>query len=233
MEDELARRSPGFEVGDLFRLLEEIDLTAPLRAYRSLFFDADGGRRGAEVSLDALQECHRSADMCAREVVDAALRTVVPLARQKPGFVSVPSVCWADVGAMEDAKLELERFLTIVQDPALADALCRDAESLLLVGPPGCGKTMLAKAVSNEAGLNFISVKGPELFDKYQGESERRVREVFERARACPPCLIFFDELDALCGRRSGDSNDGRSSVVLQLLTGEVTFRNDAATALW
>ncbi len=221
MEDELARRSPGFEVGDLVRLLDEIDLTAPLPAYRSLFFDADGKQTEAKVSVEALQACYGSADFCSRDVVETALRTVVPLARQRPGFVSVPSVCWADVGAMEEAKRELERFLTIVQNPELADALCRDAESLLLVGPPGCGKTMLAKAVSNEAGLNFISVKGPELFDKYQGESERRVREVFERARACPPCLIFFDELDALCGRRSGDSNDGRSSVVLQLLTGE------------
>lgn len=100
---------------------------------------------------------------------------------------------------------------------------------VLLYGPPGCGKTLLAKAVANESGANFISVKGPELLDKFVGESEKAVRRVFERARASAPCVIFFDELDALAPRRGGGDGDGGSEggsgggvserVVNQLLT--------------
>jgi ribosome biogenesis ATPase len=88
----------------------------------------------------------------------------------------------------------------------------QNPSGVLLWGPPGCGKTLLAKAVANESHCNFISVKGPELLNKYVGESERGVRQVFARARASAPCVIFFDELDALCPRR-GDGSDVSSSV--------------------
>lgn len=85
----------------------------------------------------------------------------------------------------------------------------------------GCGKTLLAKATAHESGVNFISVKGPELLDKYVGESERAVRQVFERARSSSPCIVFFDELDSLCPKRGSDSSGGGVSerVVNQLLT--------------
>lgn len=78
---------------------------------------------------------------------------------------------------------------------------------ILLFGPPGCGKTLLAKAVARESGANFIAVKGPELLNKYVGESERAIRQVFQRARMSAPCIIFFDELDSLCCRRGRDGN--------------------------
>ena len=89
------------------------------------------------------------------------------------------------------------------------------------LGPPGCGKTLLAKAVANESGANFISVKGPELLDKYVGESEKAVRLVFERARSSSPCIVFFDELDSLCPKRGSDGGGSGVSerVVNQLLT--------------
>ncbi len=94
---------------------------------------------------------------------------------------------------------------------------------ILSSGPPGCGKTLVAKAIANESGINFISVKGPELLNMYVGESERAVRACFQRARNSAPCVIFFDELDSLCPRRSssgGDRDGGSSSrVVNQLLT--------------
>lgn len=91
---------------------------------------------------------------------------------------------------------------------------------ILLAGPPGCGKTLLAKAIANESGINFISVKGPELLNMYVGESERAVRQVFQRARNSAPCVIFFDELDALCPRRSDSSESSVNvRVVNQLLT--------------
>jgi len=90
---------------------------------------------------------------------------------------------------------------------------------VLLWGPPGCGKTLLAKAVANESKANFISVRGPELLDKYFGESERAVRQVFSRARASTPCVIFFDELDALAPSRGNSLSDAPSRVVNTILT--------------
>jgi len=92
---------------------------------------------------------------------------------------------------------------------------------VLMYGPPGCGKTMLAKAIANSSGTSFISVKGPELLNKFVGESERGVRRVFERARSSAPCIIFFDELDSLCPRRGNDGGGSGVSerVVNQLLT--------------
>jgi len=90
---------------------------------------------------------------------------------------------------------------------------------LLLSGPPGCGKTLVAKAVARESGANFISVKGPELLNKFVGESERAVRTLFLRAAASSPCVIFFDELDALCPKRGGEGGVNSERVVNQLLT--------------
>jgi AAA family ATPase len=80
------------------------------------------------------------------------------------------------------------------------------SKGILLYGPPGCSKTMMAKAIATESKLNFISIKGPELFSKYVGESERAIRNIFKRARACSPCVIFFDEIDALATQRSGST---------------------------
>lgn len=96
--------------------------------------------------------------------------------------------------------------------------LCAPA-GVLLYGPPGCGKTLVAKAVSNESKANFISIKGPELLNKYVGESEKAVRQLFKRARASAPCVIFFDELDSLCPRRGSENNSSSERVVNQLLT--------------
>lgn len=92
---------------------------------------------------------------------------------------------------------------------------------MLFYGPPGCGKTLVAKAVANESGASFLSIKGPELLNQYVGASERAVRKVFERARASAPCVIFFDELDALCPKRGFASEGSQVSerVVNQLLT--------------
>merc|ERR1712039_44576 len=90
---------------------------------------------------------------------------------------------------------------------------------VLLFGPPGCGKTLLAKAVANASGANFIAVKGPELLNKYVGESEKAVRLVFQRALTSSPCVIFFDELDALVPRRSAEGSSSAERVVNQMLT--------------
>lgn len=133
----------------------------------------------------------------------AALKTVQPSAKRE-GFATVPDVTWADIGALGNVRDELHMAVVQpIRHPEMFSVVGIDAPSgVLLWGPPGCGKTLLAKAVANESRCNFISVKGPELLNKYVGESERAVRQVFARARASSPCVIFFDELDALVPRR-------------------------------
>ncbi|KAH9983302.1 P-loop containing nucleoside triphosphate hydrolase protein [Russula vinacea] len=140
---------------------------------------------------------------------------------QREGFATVPDVTWSDIGALHATRSELH--MAVVQPirrPELFRAVGIDAPAgVLLWGPPGCGKTLLAKAVANESQASFISVKGPELLNKYVGESERAVRQVFARARASSPCIIFFDELDALVPRRDDTLSESSARVVNTLLT--------------
>ena len=151
---------------------------------------------------------------------EAALRVTQPSAKRE-GFVTVPDVTWEDVGSLRDIREELQMaILAPVRHSEHFTALgLTTATGVLLCGPPGCGKTLLAKAIANEAGINFISVKGPELLNMYVGESEKAVRQCFMRARNSAPCVIFFDELDALCPRRSEGDNSSTSRVVNQMLT--------------
>ena len=176
----------------------------------------------------------------------SAVKTVQPSAKRE-GFATVPDVSWNDIGALHEIRNELQ--LSIVEPISHPEKFIQLGLSMpagvMLFGPPGCGKTLLAKAIANESGANFISVKGPELLDKYVGESEvrscaakcvyfsiliffylyhsqRAVRQVFERARASNPCIVFFDELDSLCPRRGADGGGGggvSERVVNQLLT--------------
>ncbi|KAG8584512.1 hypothetical protein GDO81_008860 [Engystomops pustulosus] len=150
----------------------------------------------------------------------SALPSVQPSAKRE-GFATVPDVTWADIGALDGIREELTMaILAPVRNPEQFKALGLMAPAgVLLAGPPGCGKTLLAKAVANESGLNFISVKGPELLNMYVGESERAVRQVFQRASNSSPCVIFFDEIDALCPRRSSHESGASVRVVNQLLT--------------
>ncbi|XP_019727649.1 nuclear valosin-containing protein-like isoform X2 [Hippocampus comes] len=151
---------------------------------------------------------------------ETSLSNVQPSAKRE-GFATVPDVTWDDVGALHEIREELTMaILAPVRSPEQFRALGLSAPSgVLLAGPPGCGKTLLAKAVANESGLNFISVKGPELLNMYVGESERAVRQVFQRGHNSAPCVIFFDEIDALCPRRSGHESGASIRVVNQLLT--------------
>lgn len=143
-----------------------------------------------------------------------AVKVVQPSAKRE-GFITVPDVTWADIGALHAIREELQlAVLAPVRFPHKLEALgLKSPSGVLLCGPPGCGKTLLAKAVANEAGINFISVKGPELLNMYVGESERAVRQCFQRARNSAPCVIFFDEFDALCPTRSGGSEVGLQTI--------------------
>jgi len=138
-------------------------------------------------------------------------------------FVEVPDVKWADIGGLETIKA---RLIEAVEWPlkyadAFAQAGIKPPRGILLSGPTGCGKTLLAKAIANETKVNFISVKGPALLSKYIGESERGVREIFRKAKQAAPCIIFFDEIDALVPTRSASSGDSHVAerVLSQFLT--------------
>ncbi|KAJ2654239.1 Ribosome biogenesis ATPase rix7 [Coemansia sp. RSA 1200] len=149
-----------------------------------------------------------------------ALKKVQPSAKRE-GFATVPGVTWSDIGALSKVREELRMAVVepIRHPEIFAQVGITAPAGVLLWGPPGNGKTLLAKAIANESHTNFISVKGGELMSKYVGDSERAVRQVFARARASSPCVIFFDELDALCSRRSGEQNEASARVVNTLLT--------------
>ncbi len=153
---------------------------------------------------------------------DAALQGATPSALREV-FVEVPDATWDDVGGLAETTQRLrETVQWPLEHPEAFDRVTlRPAKGVLLYGPPGTGKTLLAKVVANEAQSNFISIKGPELLNKYVGESERGVRDVFEKARTNAPTVLFFDEIDAIAAERGGGSSDGGvgERVVSQLLT--------------
>jgi transitional endoplasmic reticulum ATPase len=204
----LAERTHGFVGADLENLTRE----AVLHTLRRNDVRPDG----------AVDEAALSGTEVAAADFEAALRSTEPSALREV-FVEVPDVTWADVGGLEGT---IERLRETVQWPlehpeAFDRVSLRPATGVLLSGPPGTGKTLLAKVVANEAQSNFISIKGPELLDKYVGESERGVREVFEKAQTNAPTVVFFDEIDAIAaerGSRGGDPGVGER-VVSQLLT--------------
>ncbi|KAI6827142.1 AAA-domain-containing protein [Hortaea werneckii] len=160
---------------------------------------------------------HNSITMTAFEAV---LPHIVPSSKRE-GFATIPDVSWDDIGALQSVREELQTAIVEpIKQPDLYAAVGISAPTgVLLWGPPGCGKTILAKAVAAESRANFISIKGPELLNKFVGESEAAVRRVFVRARSSAPCVIFFDELDALVPRRDDAGSDSSARVVNTLLT--------------
>ena len=153
-----------------------------------------------------------------------AFLTVLPgiqPSSKREGFATIPDTTWADIGALADVREELKTAIVEpIKSPEKYERVGISAPTgILLWGPPGCGKTLLAKAVASESKANFISVKGPELLNKFVGESERAVRQLFLRARSSVPCVILFDELDALVPRRDDSLSEASSRVVNTLLT--------------
>ena len=137
-------------------------------------------------------------------------------------FTEIPDVSWDEVGGMEEAKAALREAVEwpLRYPAAFTRAGTRPAKGILLSGPPGGGKTLLARAVAHESGVNFISVKGPELLSKWVGESEKGIRELYKKARQAAPCIVFLDEIDALAPQRGdGGGNHVTERVVSQLLT--------------
>jgi len=205
----LAKMTPGFVGADLGSVVKEASLSAIRRIFgvqpeRTEPFN-DEELRGCAVRM---------------EDFESAVAKVQPSARRE-GFTTIPDVTWDDVGAHVELKRELDLAICApIKHAKWFESLGLDAPAgVLLYGPPGCGKTLLAKAVANASGANFIAVAGPELLNKFVGESERAVRAVFGRAAVSSPCVIFFDEIDSLCPRRSGEGTGSSERVVNQMLT--------------
>ncbi|RRJ33674.1 AAA family ATPase [Halocatena pleomorpha] len=195
--DQFATRTHGFVGADVRTLVTEAAMIA-LRRYRNT--DSE------ELTV-------------VRSDLEAAMAAVEPSAMREY-VVETPTTTFDDVGGLEDAKATLREA---VEWPLTYHALFETTQTeppsgVLLYGPPGTGKTLLARALAGESDVNFIHVAGPELVDKYVGESEKALRELFERARQTAPTIVFFDEIDALAGRRE-ESHEVTERVVSQLLT--------------
>ena len=231
----VARQTPGFVGADLAALMKEAAALAVKRIFEVLGKDQPQLREDDEAKEETEEERQRkrargASPLTAEELTslaitmqdfETAITKVQPSVRRE-GFTTTPDVTWDDVGSLGDIREELAFAITKpIAEPEMFAAMgLKPSTGVLLFGPPGCGKTLVAKAAANESGANFISIKGPELLNKYVGESERAVRQLFSRARAAAPCVLFFDELDALAPRRGADSSNASAErVVNQLLT--------------
>lgn len=206
---EIAEMTHGFVGADLASLCKE----AAMHTISRILPDLDIEEEIPPEILDQLK--------VSREDFLAAMKKIEPSAMREV-LVEIPEVHWSDIGGLEDAKQALREAVEwpIMYPEAFEAVGIRPPRGVLLYGPPGTGKTMIARAVATESGINFISIKGPELMSKWVGESERAVREVFRKAKQAAPALIFFDEIDSIVpARDSGRDSHVTERVVSQLLT--------------
>ena len=208
--DKLAEMTHGYSGADLQALCKE----AAMRAMRDILpeIDLEAEEIPAEV-LNKLEVKEKYFYEAFKSMTPSALREVV---------IETPNVSWDDIGGLEKTKQELREAVEwpLKYNELFAHMKANPPKGILLYGPPGTGKTLLAKAVAAESEANFISVKGPEFLSKWVGESEKAVRETFRKARQAAPCIIFFDEMDAIAPTR-GSSSDSHVTerVISQLLT--------------
>ena len=209
--EKLADISHGFVGADLQALSKE----AAMRALRKVLPEIDLSSESipADTLKKIIVNMQDFMDVI-KEMEPSAMREV---------FVEVPNVKWEDIGGLPSIKQELQEAVEwpLKYQGVFTYADATPPKGILLYGPPGTGKTLMAKAAANESEANFISIKGPELLSKWVGESEKGVREVFRKARQAAPCIIFFDELDAIAPSRGADFGDSHVTerVISQLLT--------------
>ncbi|KAF4044377.1 ATPase family associated domain-containing protein lid 3 [Phytophthora infestans] len=209
---ELSSSAHGYVGADLSALCKEAALLALHRAFASNDQAAEAILSNT-ASLPPFEVTLSDLKLAMRGIRPSALREI---------SVDVPRVLWSDIGGQDALKQALREAVEWpLQHPeAFTRMGIRPPKGVLLYGPPGCSKTLAAKALATESGMNFIAIKGPELFSKWVGESEQQVREVFRKARAASPTVVFFDEIDALASTRGAGGSSGASDRVLsQLLT--------------
>ncbi|MFA4855633.1 MAG: CDC48 family AAA ATPase [archaeon] len=208
--DYFASITHGFVGADLAALGKEAAMKA-LRRYLPKF-DLEAETIPQEI-LESLEVNKKDFQNGLKDVQPSALREVT---------IEIPNVKWSDVGDLENAKRDLKEAVEwpLKHPESFKQMGIKPPAGILLFGPPGCGKTLLAKAVASESEANFISIKGPELLSMWVGESEKGVRNIFKKARQVAPCIVFFDEIDALAPKRGLNFGSHVSeTVVNQLLT--------------
>lgn len=209
--DRISDISYGYVGADIAALCKE----AAMYALRRLLPDLGVIKENKPIPQDILKKL-----IVTKEDFDHALKIVQPSAMREV-LIEIPKVKWDDIGGLDAVKKSLNESVEWpLKYPGSFKKLgIKPPRGILLYGPPGCGKTLIAKAVANESGANFISVKGPELLSMWVGESEKHVREIFRRARQVSPCIIFFDEIDSLVPKRGyGTDSHVTERVVSQLL---------------
>jgi transitional endoplasmic reticulum ATPase len=207
----IAKQTHGFVGADIASLCTEAAMQC-IKEKMDLI-DIDGDSIDAEV-LDAMAVSQEHFKIAMSAANPASLRETV---------VEVPNVKWEDIGGLEDTKKELKEMVQYpIDHPEKFEkfGMC-PSRGVLFYGPPGVGKTLIAKAIATECQANFISIKGPELLTMWFGESEANVRDIFAKARASAPCVLFFDELDSIATKRGSNLGDsgGSDRVINQLLT--------------
>jgi transitional endoplasmic reticulum ATPase len=211
--DKLAEMTKGYTGADLAALCREAAMKCIRRILPSIDFNEE--KLSPEI-LDQLVVTMRDFLEAYKEITPTALREVE---------IETPNVTWDDIGGLEDVK---QKLIESIEWPIkYADRFeklgIKPPKGVLLYGPPGCGKTLLAKAVATESEANFISIKGPEIYSKWVGESERAIREVFRKARQAAPCVIFLDEIETLIPRRDMlDDSSGVAHRVTSTLLAEM-----------
>jgi transitional endoplasmic reticulum ATPase len=205
----IVERTKGFVGADLSSLTRE----AGMRALRRIFPKINWGDSLPTELLNEISVTAEDFGLALKGIKPSALREVI---------VDIPSIRWSDIGGLEQVKQQLKEVIEWpTAYPSLYEYMGNEPPSgVLLSGPPGTGKTLLVKAVANESSMNFISIKGSQIFSKWIGESERIIEEIFKKARMTSPCIIFFDEIDTIFPKRS-TSNTSNSSerLVTTLLT--------------
>jgi len=207
----LAERTQGFVGADLLALVQE----AAMRCLRENLPDLD-------LEIDAIPPERLEKIVVTKKNFEDALMETEPSALREI-FVETPTVTWNDVGGLDEAKQAIVEAVEwpIKSPEKFIQMGIKAPRGILLYGPPGTGKTLIAQAVSRESNANFISVKGPEMFSKWLGESEKAIRETFKKARQVAPCVIFFDEIDSVASMPGMESTDSHTSerVLNQLLS--------------
>src|SRR3989344_2369957 len=209
----LAGKTHGFVGADLSALTKEAAMNVLRKVLPELKFEDE-----EPIPPEVLDKIVVSA-----EDFDEALKVVRPSAMREV-LVETPNVTWEDIGGLEKTKEALKEAVEwpIKYPDSFSRLGIRAPRGILLYGPPGTGKTLLGKAVANESEANFIHVKGPSLLSMWVGKSEEGVRKVFERARQVAPCVVFFDELDALAGKRGMDAGTKVTERVLNQMLAEI-----------
>ncbi len=208
---ELANKTYGFVGADLEGLAKEAAMSALRRNLPNISW-----KKAEQLPQEVLENLRVT-----KKDFENALKMVEPSAMREV-MIEIPNVKWEDVGGLENVKEKLKEMVEWpLKNPKSFERIgISPPTGIILYGPPGCGKTMIAKAVATEAGANFISVKGPEVLTMWVGESERKLREIFRRAKQVAPSIVFFDEIDSLAPRRGMSlGTKVTENIVSQILT--------------